>query len=45
MDFKLVFKTILKKFKENEIDCALIGAFAFQVTGIFRATEDQENIQ
>ncbi len=40
MDFKESLKGIIKKFHEEEIDFALIGAFALLQLGIERATRD-----
>ena len=40
MDFAIVLKFILEKFKEEAIDFALIGGFALQASGVTRATMD-----
>jgi len=40
MNFELVLKELLLKFKEQNVRYALIGGFAMQVTGFTRATDD-----
>lgn len=40
MDFTLVFKFLIEKFKQNNIDFALIGGFALQAVGLTRTTRD-----
>ena len=40
MNFELVFKELLQKFKEQNIRFALIGGFALHVAGFTRATND-----
>jgi len=40
MNFELVFKELLQKFSEQNIQFALIGGFALHVAGFTRATKD-----
>ena len=40
MNFELVFKELLQKFSEQNIQFALIGGFALHVAGFTRATQD-----
>src|SRR3989338_6417212 len=40
MNFELVFKELLQKFKEQNIRFAIIGGFALHVAGFTRATKD-----
>lgn len=40
MDFVSVFRKLLQDFKNQGIDCALIGGFALQAAGITRTTGD-----
>ena len=40
MNFELVFKELLRKFTEQNIQFALIGGFALHVAGFTRATQD-----
>lgn len=40
MNFELVFKELLRKFSEQNIQFALIGGFALHVAGFTRATQD-----
>ncbi len=40
MDFKAVFELLIKCFKKEGIDFALIGGFAVQASGYTRATQD-----
>src|SRR3989338_1155430 len=40
MNFELVFKELLQRFKEQNIRFALIGCFALHVAGFTRATKD-----
>jgi hypothetical protein len=40
MNFVLVFKELLQKFKEQNVRFALIGGFALHVAGFTRATKD-----
>lgn len=40
MDFELVFKELLTRFDEHNINFALIGGFALHVAGFTRATKD-----
>ena len=40
MDFQLVFRELLEKFKQQHIRFALIGGFALHAAGFTRATKD-----
>ena len=40
MDFELVFKELLERFREQNIRFALIGGFALHIAGFTRATDD-----
>ncbi len=40
MNFELVFKELLERFREQNIRFALIGGFALHVAGFTRATDD-----
>jgi hypothetical protein len=40
MNFELVFRELLQKFREQSIRFALIGGFALHVAGFTRATQD-----